>query len=222
MSLVDIEKNAIILGATGLVGSHLLDILLEDPRFKTIKVFVRNSIGFDHPKLEEHVVDFDDFDSWKQSLTGDVLFSALGTTLKQAGSEEDQYKVDVGYQFQAAEAAAANGVKQYILISSSGANSRSRIFYNRIKGELDERVVVLDFHQVIILRPSFLMGQRVESRFAENLAVVWMKILSFIIPPLRPYRPIHASTVARNMVKTCLETDEPRIEIITRKKLFQT
>ncbi len=215
------EKSALVLGATGLVGSHLVDILLEDPRFNKVKAFVRNPIGFEHPKLEEHIVDFDHPKKWKDRLHGDVLFSCMGTTLKQAGSKEAQYKVDFSYQHNAAEAAAKNGVSQYILVSSAGANSRAKNFYRKMKGELDESVVGLDFYQIIILRPSVLTGPRPEKRFMESLAIVLLKIFTLLLPPLRPYRPIAGAAVARVMVKAALETDEPRIEIITRKRLYQ-
>ena len=138
-------KTAVVIGATGLVGSELVALLLADSRFETVKVFVRRSTGRQHPKLEEHLVNFDAVETWKEQLTGDVLFSAMGTTLKQAGSKDAQYKIDYTYQYNVAKAAAENGVPQYVLISSAGASPKSRIFYSRMKGELEESVKKLTF-----------------------------------------------------------------------------
>jgi uncharacterized protein YbjT (DUF2867 family) len=117
-------KTALLIGATGLTGSHLLHLLLADLRFEHIIIFVRRSTGIVHPKLEEHIVRFGHPEEWKHLVKGDVLFSALGTTVKLAGSKEAQYKVDYTYQFQFAAAASANGVPSYVLISASGANAK--------------------------------------------------------------------------------------------------
>ena len=129
-------KTAILIGATGLVGAALTDALLADSRFEKVVVFVRRATGKNHPKLEEHIVNFDAIDNWKQLLTGDVLFSAMGTTIGKAGSKEAQYKIDYTYQYEVAKAASENGVRQYVLVSSAGASPQSKIFYSRMKGEL--------------------------------------------------------------------------------------
>src|ERR1700761_7880367 len=114
-------KTAIVIGATGLVGKQLVQQLLKDTRFEQVKIFVRKSTGISNSKLQEHVVDFDQPDTFKRALTGDVLYSALGTTLSAAGSKDAQYKVDYTYQYQVAKTAAANGVKEYVLISAAGS-----------------------------------------------------------------------------------------------------
>src|SRR5215213_7489402 len=128
--------TAIVIGATGLVGSELTKLLSANEQFDRIKVFTRRPLEVKHPKIEEYVINFDYPDQWKGLVTGDVLFSALGTTLKQAGSKGAQFKVDYKYQYNFAKAASENGVANYVLISAAGASPSSRIFYSRMKGNL--------------------------------------------------------------------------------------
>ena len=111
-------KTAIVIGATGLVGGHLTVKLLNDPRYKTVKIFVRRSLNFKNPKLEEHIVNFDEIENWKDKITGDELYSAMGTTIRKAKSKTLQYKIDVTYQFEFAKAAAENNVAGFFLVSS--------------------------------------------------------------------------------------------------------
>lgn len=194
------DKTAIILGATGLVGNHLLTLLLDDSRYEQVKVFVRRAVGFEHPKLTQHIIDFDHPEEWKELVTGNELFSCLGTTIKTAGSQEVQYKVDYTYQYQVAETAAEHGVFTYVLVSSYGADSRSKFFYPRIKGELDRDVRKLPFQTVRIIKPSVLVGERQEKRLGEIMAVVLGNLLTTLIPPLKKYRPIPAAIVAKAMI----------------------
>src|SRR5690349_10962018 len=137
--------TAIVIGATGLVGSELVQQLLDDERFSLVKIFVRRSFGKQHPKLEEHIIDFDKIHEWGHLVSGDVLFSALGTTLKQAGGKEAQYRIDYNYQYDVADAAAKNKVPVYVLVSSAMANVDSKIFYTRMKGELERDIKKLPF-----------------------------------------------------------------------------
>src|SRR4030066_986146 len=141
-------KTAIVIGATGLIGKHLTKFLLDDPAYSSVKVFVRRTLNISNPKLEEHVVDFDEISIWKDKITGDELYSAMGTTIKKAGSKEAQYKIDFTYQYECAKAASENGVGKYLLISSAGANIKSGHFYLRMKGELDKKVSELPFQQL--------------------------------------------------------------------------
>ena len=165
------KKKALILGATGLVGGHLVRFLLDYDRYEGVTVFVRRSTGIDHPKLTEHRVDFDTPDTWEKLLQGDDLFSSLGTTIKKAGSRDTQHRIDYTYHYETAKRAAENCVSTYVLVSSSGANHHSRIFYSKMKGELDRDVKELPFQTVSILKPSILMGERKEKRTGEFLAV---------------------------------------------------
>lgn len=215
------KKTAIVIGATGLVGNELVKLLLADDQYQKIRVFSRRTTGFENEKLDEHLVDFNDFENWKNDVSGDVLFSSLGTTIKQAGSKDAQYKVDYTYQFQVARAAAENGVKQLVLISSLGANSKSSIFYSRIKGDLDQAVRELPFKSVFIFRPSALVGNRREERAGEKTMI---KITGFIVkifPFLKKYKPIDATIVAQAMVNVVEKKDESTYTIYNNIELFQ-
>ncbi len=194
------SKKAILIGATGLVGSHVLQLLLSDERYESVKVFHRRSTGISHSKLTEHIIDFDDQESWKPLVTGAHLFSALGTTLKKAGSKDAQYKIDYTYQYNFAKIASENGVSNYALVSSLGANPDSGSFYPRIKGELDEAVQELPFDNTLILRPSFLDGSRDEFRLGERIGIAIAKVVCKI-PGLKKYHPIKAETVAKAMIE---------------------
>ena len=191
-------KTAIVIGATGLVGSRLVDTLLKDRRFAMVKTFVRRSMGISNPKLEEHIVDFDKPDTWKKQITGDVLYSAMGTTMKTAGSKDAQYKIDYTYQYQVARFAAANGVQQYVLISSAGAAADSKIFYSRIKGELERDIRKLPFETIHIIRPGMLAGDRKEVRTGEKALAGIMNFIG-MIPGLKALKPIQDAEVARAM-----------------------
>lgn len=193
------KKTAVVIGATGLVGEQLVQQLLEDDRYGTVKVFHRRTTGISHPKLVETVIDFDSAEKWKHLITGDELYSALGTTLKAAGSKEAQYKVDYEYQFQVAKFARENDVPKYALVSSIGADASSANFYTRIKGELDNAVQNLGFIKTVIVRPSLLLGDRKEQRFGELLSEPILKIVTKL-PGLKKYAPIHVSKVARAMI----------------------
>lgn len=214
-------KTAIIIGATGLVGSQLTNRLLSDNRYKLVKIFVRKSTSLNHPKLKEHIVDFDKLETWKHDISGDELFSAMGTTIKKAGSKEAQYKIDFTYQFEIAKAASENGVEKYFLVSSAGANVKSRNFYLRMKGELDEKVAELPFKQINIFRPSILAGERKERRRGEEIGTSARKFFAQIIPPLRKYRPIEAIIVAEAMIKTANQTNQSNIMVYELDQIFQ-
>lgn len=195
------DNTAIVLGATGLVGSQVLLSLLSDDRYRKVKVFHRRKTGIHHPKLEEHVIDFDHIEDWASELTGDELYSALGTTIKKAGSQEAQYTIDFSYQFETAKAAAAHGVSKFSLVSSAGANPSSKAFYARLKGELDEAVKNLPFDVITILRPSILEGDRNEERPGETIGKFLARFITKI-PGLTKYRPIPAKTVAKGMIRS--------------------
>lgn len=192
---MDSTRTAILVGATGLVGREVLAQLLADPRFSAVTVLTRRSTGVTHEKLVEHVVDFDRPDAWRERVTGDVLYSGLGTTLKAAGSEDAQYRVDYTYQFEAARAARQNGADTYVLVSSAGASPRSRIFYSRMKGELERDTEALGFPRMRVLQPGPLDGDRQESRTGEKWMLRVLRPLAPVLPAVA--RPIHASIVAR-------------------------
>jgi uncharacterized protein YbjT (DUF2867 family) len=212
-------KTALVIGATGLVGKELVRQLLEDGRFGRVIVLVRRSTGRSHPRLEEHLVDFDNPPGWHHLVRGDVLFSAMGTTLKKAGSQEAQYKIDYTYQYDAARAAAENGVPAYVLVSSAGANARSRIFYSRMKGELEDAVKGLPFSFIRIIQPGILAGGREEFRLGERIGIGVMSVLGQV-PGLTAYKPYHASVVARALINAALN-EEGRIRTYNLKEVFR-
>ncbi|MFN0014976.1 MAG: NAD(P)H-binding protein [Saprospiraceae bacterium] len=190
-------KTALLLGASGLVGGHLLDLLLDDPRYDTVVALVRRPLDRQHPKLRQEILDFDQPDPTK--LRGDDLFCALGTTLSKAGSKEAQYRIDCTYPYETGKLARANGVRQYLLVSSLGANAHSRNFYLRTKGDLEEKLSALEFETFVSARPSFLLGQRTEFRLGERMGIALAQFFYFIIP--KKYRGIQAAQVAAALIE---------------------
>lgn len=194
------NKKAIVIGATGLVGSSLVKQLIDSDHIGRIVTLTRREIAYSSSKIVNHAVDFEKLDKYKSLFEGDLFFSCLGTTLKTAGSIEAQRKVDLDYQLKAAELAAENGVSHYLLVSSSAANHRSKNQYLKMKGELEEKVKSLPFKRISIFQPSLLLGDRGEFRFGEKLGGLFLPALKFI-PILRKYRPISGDQVAAKMAE---------------------
>lgn len=215
-----IMKTAIIIGASGLVGSFITLKLLDDDRYEKVKVFVRNSLDIKHPKLEENIVNFDNLAEWSNKIIGSEIYSALGTTLKKAGSKEKQYKIDFTYQYDIAKAACDNKVKSLLLVSSLGANYKSTNFYLRMKGSLDEKIQQLAFDKIRIFRPSVLIGLRSEERFGESISIKIAGIITSIIPAFKKYKPIKASLVAEAMIKCANKTTLKKINIYEGDEIF--
>ncbi len=212
-------KTAIIIGATGLTGNQLVDLLLHDNRFDKIVVFSRRSLGIKDLKLEEHIIDFANSESWSNFVKGDVLFSALGTTLKVAGSKEAQYKIDYQYQYQFAAIAATNQVSTYVLVSSASANPSSSNFYLRMKGELERDIKKLPFQHIQIIQPGPLDGDRKEKRTMERLSLKVIKSLNKI-GLFKKYKPIHVRIVAQKMINVSFSlVTEP--ETYTLQQVFE-
>lgn len=211
-------RTAILLGATGLVGRELLRQLLADARFSAVTVLARRACGVVDPKLVEHVVDFDRPDSWQARVTGDVLFSALGTTIKAAGSREAQYRVDYTYQLEVARAARQQGASTYVLVSSAGASAKSAIFYSRMKGELERDAAALGFPRARFLQPGPLDGDRQEVRTGERWALRVLRPLAPILPATA--RPIDAAIVARAGIAAAFDP-RPGVVRYSARDLFR-
>lgn len=195
------KKTAILFGGSGLVGGFCLDLLLESPIYSRVLSFGRKKLKKEHEKLEQHIIDFDRLTEAKKLIRGNDLFCSLGTTIKKAGSQEAFRKVDFEYPKEIATIAAQNGVNQLILVSASGANSKSNIFYNQVKGELEDAVKELPFWGIHILRPSLLLGKREESRPLERLGILVSKSIGFLVGDLLgKYQPVKAVDVAKSMV----------------------
>lgn len=192
-----------VIGASGLVGKELVEQLLNHHEFEKVRIFVRRNTGVLNSKLEEHIIDFEKPETWKSYLQGDMLFSTLGTTIKSAKTKDKQYRVDFTYQFQFAKAAAENGVPCYLLVSSMGADSRSRVFYSRIKGELEDAVALLKFRRLLIFRPSILDGDRKEKRHGEKIGLVISRFITYFI--LKSYRPTPVGALVNKMIRSSLD-----------------
>jgi uncharacterized protein YbjT (DUF2867 family) len=202
-------RSALVVGASGLVGGHLLALLLADDTYSRVIVLTRKSLGFEHPKLLEHRIDFDQLEHHRNLIKGDDVFCCLGTTIKAAGSQEAFRKVDFTYVLQTAALSQKNGGRQFLVISSLGADVHSRIFYNRVKGEMEEAVVKIPFNALRIFRPSLLLGERRESRSAEALGIFFVKAFSaLLIGGMRRYRAVHAQTVATAMLRVAKQQGE--------------
>ncbi|MBE9461226.1 NAD-dependent epimerase/dehydratase family protein [Dyadobacter subterraneus] len=195
------NKTALIIGATGLVGKQVLNYLLASPIYNQIKILTRRSSGIQHEKLNEIFFDFDKPDA--NLVKADDIFCCLGTTIKKAGSEESFKKVDFQYPLQIGRLGKLNGASKYLIVSSMGADSKSFIFYNRVKGEIEKELTDLHYDTLHILRPSLLLGDRGgETRLGEKIGEVLAKILDpVMIGPLRKYAAIDSAKVARGMLE---------------------
>ncbi len=190
---------AVIAGTTGLVGSLLLDLLLEEEVYSRVIALTRKPLSKEHPKLENQVVNFETLDEYAVQLKGDVVFCCLGTTIRQAGSQAAFRKVDYEYPVNLARITKAQGARQYLLVTALGSNKSSSIFYNRVKGEVEEAIGSINFEGYHIFQPSMLLGKRKEERAGEAAGKMVMKVLGFAIP--KKYKAIEASKVARAMLE---------------------
>ncbi|RCW30801.1 NAD(P)H-binding protein [Marinilabilia salmonicolor] len=194
------QKTATIIGATGLIGSHLLQQLQVSDAFNTIKVIGRRTAGYKNPKTEELIIDFEDEAAFKEAIRGsDVVFCAVGTTNKKVSGNKTAYrKVDFDIPVNAARFAAEKGCNTFAVVSAVGADSNSKNFYTRLKGEMEDAIQQQNIPTLLIFRPSLLLGKRNETRIGESLGKWIMKPLSFLIPARM--KPIEAEDVAQAMV----------------------
>ena len=206
------KLKALVVGATGATGRELVKLLLEENNFDSVTIFVRTVPEISHPKLIIHKIDFSRLHEYKHLIIGDVLFSALGTTLKDAGSKELQSIIDFEYQFEFAKFAAKNKVSFYSLVSSAGANYKSLFFYPKIKGELEEAIKKLNFKKIQIFQPSFLVRQEDVIRNGEKIGIFFFSILNSI-GLLKSLRPISVKFLAEKMISMIFYENEEKVRV---------
>ena len=210
--------KALVIGATGAVGKDLVQRLIEDSSVERVDIFVRREVKIPAAKVVAHVVDFDHPETWADQLKGDVLFSCMGTTIKAAGTQEAQWKVDYTYQYDAAKAAKANGVPTFVLVSAIGANPKSKVFYTRMKGELDDAVQKLGFEGCFILRPPSLIRKGTD-RFGEKAGIVAIRAFN-TIGLMRNFTPMPTEAVAAAMIRLA-KSGRKGVEIIESQDILK-
>ena len=194
------SQKALLIGSSGLIGSHCLQFLLSDPNFSEVEIWVRRSLNIDHPKLIERIVDFSKPESFVP-IKASTVFCCLGTTIDKAGNKDAFREVDYWHVLRVAKAAKQNGANMFLFVSSIGANSKSANFYLRTKGEIEDSLIELNFSALHIFRPSILLGKRNEFRLGESIGKAIMQSIGFLlIGKARKYRGVEASQVAKVMI----------------------
>ena len=210
-------KTALLFGSSGLVGGHLLNQLIKDTNYSKIKLFVRTDPEISDPKVEVIKTDFTNLQNHKEDIIGDDCFVCIGTTKKNAPDKDDYRKVELDIPKEIAKIAKSNLVNSFIFVSALYANPKSSGDYVRFKGLVEEELKRLNFQKLVLMRPSFLMGDRKEKRVGEKIGIFVFKLLSpLLLGPLKKMRPIHSETVARAMIiviqndikKTTFESNE--------------
>jgi uncharacterized protein YbjT (DUF2867 family) len=196
------SRTALLAGSTGLIGNQLLHLLLEDPGYDKVIALSRKPLALTHQKLQNVVLDGDQLKQHSNLMAHDV-FCCLGTTIRQAKTKEAFRKIDYDYPLELAKTVHANGAKQFLLVSALGSDKNSRIFYNRVKGEVESAIAAVGFNSFHIFKPSLLVGPRKEQRSGEDAAKVFYKIFGFLIP--KKYKGIESIKVARAMLAKAKE-----------------
>lgn len=191
------QRTALVLGASGLTGQNLLNLLLDDPMYTRITIYVRKLLASDHPKLEQHIVNYDGLD---QAIDAEDVFCCLGTTIKKAGNQQAFRLVDLVYPQRVAELQLNAGSKRFLVISAVGADANSSIFYSRTKGQMEKALITLGYKCLCIFRPSFILGERSEKRTAEKIGMGISKLISpLLVGPLKKYQAVTALGLAKSM-----------------------
>jgi len=202
-----VARVALLIGASGMVGGELLTCLLQSLAYAEVIAWVRRPLNVRHPKLTQRVVDFDRLAGpTPEPVRADDVFCCLGTTIGKAGSQAAFRRVDLQYPLQVGRLAKASGAQRYLIVTSMGADPHSRIFYNRVKGEVEAELCALGLPALHIFRPSLLLGERPETRVGEAIGSVLARAMApLMLGGLRKYRPIKGRTVARAMLCTALD-----------------
>ncbi|WP_160671025.1 oxidoreductase [Clostridium sp. C8-1-8] len=213
------KRKAVIVGGTGLVGKELVKQLVSDQEYNSVTLILRRSLEINNPKLEEKIIDFDFLENIDINLKDADVFCALGTTIKKAKTQENFKKVDYHYPLVLGKMAKKMGAKQFLIVTAMGASSSSSIFYNRVKGEIEEALRELNLPALKIFRPSLLLGDRGEFRMGEGITAALSGLFTpLLIGPLRKYRPIRGEAVARGMI-VAAKKDEAGVVIYESNKI---
>ena len=205
-------KTALLFGATGLVGSHLLNLLIINNNYSKIKVFVRSSIELNDPKIEIIQTDFNNLKNHREDIKGDDCFFCIGTTKKNSPDKNEYKRVELEVPKQVAQIAKSNLVNSFVFVSSGYADPKSSGDYLKFKGLVEEELKRLNFSKLGIMRPSFLLGNRQEKRVGEKIGIFVFKLLSpLFLGPLKKMKPIHSATVAKAMIRTANEKLEKKV-----------
>ena len=205
-------KTALLFGATGLVGSHLLNLLISNNNYSKIKVFVRSSIELNDPKIEIIQTDFNNLNNHREDIKGDDCFFCIGTTKKNSPDKNEYKRVELEVPKQVAQIAKSNLVNSFVFVSSGYADPKSSGDYLKFKGLVEEELKRLNFSKLGIMRPSFLLGNRQEKRVGEKIGIFVFKLLSpLFLGTLKKMKPIHSATVAKAMIKIANENLEKTI-----------
>jgi uncharacterized protein YbjT (DUF2867 family) len=201
----DQKLSVLLAGATGLVGRECLRLLLAEPAVAHIEVVTRRPLSPDvrSPKLSTHIIDFDHLNEYDELFGVQAIICAIGTTIRQAGSRTRFRTIDLEYPLDFARLGRRGGCAHFLVVSALGANARSRIFYNRVKGEMEDGLRTLDYPCLTIVRPSLLLGPRAEQRLGEEVAKRVTKWLGPLVP--RPFKPVEAHAVAVTLVRAARE-----------------
>lgn len=199
------ERKAILVGASGSIGSSLLIQLLESPAYSSVLVLVRKDLSLQHPKLKQLVIEFDQMSNYAAEIKGDAVFCCLGTTKSKTPDEQEYRKIDYQYPLDVGVIAQANGAESYHLVSSIGANKNSSVFYTRTKGEVERDLKAIPFQNIHIYRPSILDGKRKDKRMMEGILNAVMRLINpLLVGGLKKYRSIKVENVAKAMLKQSL------------------
>ena len=194
------KKTALVLGATGVVGTQLVNVLSTNENYEAIHMLTRKELKYKNPTCKVHIVDFDNLEQYADLFRVHDVFICLGTTIKKAKTKEAFRKVDYDYVVEAGKLAKSAGVRNLLVISAMGADSSSKFFYSRVKGDMEETLKQLKLNSLHIFRPSLLLGERNELRIGEKISGQLSSAFKYLlIGPLRPYRAIQAKTVATAM-----------------------
>lgn len=192
------SKTAIVLGATGLTGGILVDKLLADSAFEEIRLFSRNTSERKHPKIKEYLMDLFELENSASNFKADLVFCCIGTTKEKTPDKEMYRRIDYGIPVTAAKLCRQNGIDTFLVVSAMGADPKSKVFYNRTKGEMERDVLQNEIPNTYILQPSLIGGTREEKRIGERFAQMMMGVFGFLVP--KKYKMIHPESIAKAML----------------------